>query len=650
MTSVHSGTNWSKKQGNEGLALLSGFSFRFAIFTSLCIKAPMLPQLPSPLPPPIPTTFCICYRRIDCATLPVIAQTRPLLFFSPNLLIPPIPRLTTLPLAFHNKSRSENGDSSQAPATTLPALPALTSLSPTDASPPGAVATALQDIPPAATLSRPGTAQQDIVAPGPGPDISEIMSIVSTPGPTRKLTPVPSCTPPVLNTSLTSCDAGAASTSTPLLPASPIVSFSTPTSPPPSHVPPLPKTPSHPTGNTTLPRLRARGLVNSGNMCFVNAVLHLLVHSPPFWNLFRELGDLKGQRGAGGPETGAGATPLVDATMRFFEEFMFKEEEPPTTQQPLQLTARGKQREGEEEKENDVVDSFEPTYMYDAMKEKSQLKILLDGKHEDAEEFLSLYLDALDEELAELRTYISTYKLTSASGVELEKEVQSTEGQTEVGKEDYTASSVESPISRIFGGRSHSIVRTPGQPDTITIEAWRSLKLCIQPDSIHTIQDALAYVSQPQPVQVGQSSPSEASQQVLLEVLPPVLVLHLERFLYDAATDGINKISKPVHFAPELEIPLAMAPAAEKFAEPVHYKLFGVLYHHGESPSIGHYTVDVLHPNGDRGSEEAWLHIDDEAVNAEDVFGGHDNELVDGRCAYMLFYYRTQGHTAHTQT
>jgi hypothetical protein len=61
-----------------------------------------------------------------------------------------------------------------------------------------------------------------------------------------------------------------------------------------------------------------------------------------------------------------------------------------------------------------------------------------DGKHEDAEEFLSLYLDALDEELAELRTYISTYKLTSASGVELEKEVQSTEGQTEVGKEDYT--------------------------------------------------------------------------------------------------------------------------------------------------------------------------------------------------------------------
>jgi ubiquitin carboxyl-terminal hydrolase 10 len=76
-----------------------------------------------------------------------------------------------------------------------------------------------------------------------------------------------------------------------------------------------------------------------------------------------------------------------------------------------------------------------------------------------------------------------------------------------------------------------------------------------QPDSVHTIQDALAYVSRPQLVQVGQSNSSKASEQVLLEALPPVLVLHLKQFLHDAATDGINNISKPVQFTPELEIP-----------------------------------------------------------------------------------------------
>jgi ubiquitin carboxyl-terminal hydrolase 10 len=173
------------------------------------------------------------------------------------------------------------------------------------------------------------------------------------------------------------------------------------------------------------------------------------------------------------------------------------------------------------------------------------------------------------------------------------------------------------------------------------------------------------HISQPQPVQVGQLSPSEVTQQVQIEALPPILVLHLKRFLYDAAADSLVKIGKPIQFAPELEIPFGtiisfvltvlaraenpscpeiMAPVTRKSAEPVHYKLYGVLYHHGESAGSGHYTVDVLHPNGDSGSEEAWLHIDDEAVSAvrhEDVFRGHENEQVGNRCAYMLFYCRT---------
>jgi ubiquitin carboxyl-terminal hydrolase 10 len=155
------------------------------------------------------------------------------------------------------------------------------------------------------------------------------------------------------------------------------------------------------------------------------------------------------------------------------------------------------------------------------------------------------------------------------------------------------------------------------------------------------------------------------TQQVQIEALPPVLVLHFKRFLYDAAADGIVKIDNPVQFAPELKIPLGtifsfvfpmlaksknpscpeiMAPVAGISEEPVHYKLYGVLYHHGESAGSGHYTVEVLHPNEDSGSGEAWLYIDDEAVGAvrhEDVFGGQGNERVDDRCAYMLFYCRT---------
>ncbi|KAH9987813.1 hypothetical protein BJV77DRAFT_770682 [Russula vinacea] len=63
-------------------------------------------------------------------------------------------------------------------------------------------------------------------------------------------------------------------------------------------------TPSLPTGNATLPDLRDRGIVNTGGMCFSNAVLQLLVHSPPLWNLLRQLGDLKELCGEGGTVTG----------------------------------------------------------------------------------------------------------------------------------------------------------------------------------------------------------------------------------------------------------------------------------------------------------------------------------------------------------
>jgi hypothetical protein len=55
-------------------------------------------------------------------------------------------------------------------------------------------------------------------------------------------------------------------------------------------------------------------------------------------------------------------------------------------------------------------------------------------------------------------------------------------------------------------------------------------------------------ISPLQPVQLGPSGLSEASQQAL--------VLHLKRLLYGVAADVTVKISKPVQFGPQLEIPL----------------------------------------------------------------------------------------------
>ena len=63
-------------------------------------------------------------------------------------------------------------------------------------------------------------------------------------------------------------------------------------------------------------------------------------------------------------------------------------------------------------------------------------------------------------------------------------------------------------------------------------------------------------VSQSQFLQDGPSGLSDVSQQMLIEALPPVLVLHLNRVRYDATAGGLMKIGKSIQFGPELQIPL----------------------------------------------------------------------------------------------
>ena len=273
--------------------------------------------------------------------------------------------ISGLPAPSNPTSTSEIGATSQSPITTPPTN---SSSCPTGASPTAVATTALQDITSAATLSHPqGESKQQssgIVAPSAEPGTSQILFTTSQAPrphvPTPVLTSIPTSLP---NIPPESYDASVAAVFNHSHFSSPSISSSTAV--------------SRPTRCATLPRLGPRGLVNSRNICFANAVLHLLVNSPPFWNLFRELGDLKGQCGEEVPssETAGGPTPLVDATLRFFKEFIV--EESPPTQRRSQSATGGESRADEEKNDDNVVGSFEPTYMYDAMKEKRQLKPLL---------------------------------------------------------------------------------------------------------------------------------------------------------------------------------------------------------------------------------------------------------------------------------
>jgi ubiquitin carboxyl-terminal hydrolase 10 len=72
-----------------------------------------------------------------------------------------------------------------------------------------------------------------------------------------------------------------------------------------------------------------------------------------------------------GGEAGGGTTPLIDATIRFLDEFACKDKSSPKHQS--RKSARGKAREDEDgKKEGDSIHPFLSTYAYDAMKEKRQ--------------------------------------------------------------------------------------------------------------------------------------------------------------------------------------------------------------------------------------------------------------------------------------
>lgn len=162
---------------------------------------------------------------------------------------------------------------------------------------------------------------------------------------------------------------------TPGLPSSSVVGFSIPASPPPARVPPAQREAflrllsgkTLPAGSPLPPVIRPRGLVNTGNMCFANAVLQLLAYCVPFSRLFEAVGKAlpPAEEGKRARDVAEGATPLVDATVRFLKEFG-----------PVEKKRGERERDEEDE---DGIDSFLPGYVYDAMKEKKRFESMLVG-------------------------------------------------------------------------------------------------------------------------------------------------------------------------------------------------------------------------------------------------------------------------------
>ncbi|ORX34811.1 hypothetical protein BD324DRAFT_653068 [Kockovaella imperatae] len=412
----------------------------------------------------------------------------------------------------------------------------------------------------------------------------------------------------------------------------------------------------------TLPR----GLINTGNMCFANTILQVLVYCPPFAELLEELGKrLKADL--------ARRTPLLEAMIIFLREFASMPGQvihpPPSGTSTPRSEGRAKERDARN-------DAFIPENVYDAMKENKRFDSMRRGFQEDAEEYLGFFLNTLHEELLWLLSQSqgssrssSTVRLNADGDADTERSIQrpvspnhettDDEPWLEVGKKQKTnvvrnTESRETAVSRLFGGTLRSVLHIPGSKDSVTLEPYQPLQLDVDSPGVSSITDALRQLSVAEVVP-GVWSPSrgsnvDATKQVYIETFPPALILHLKRFVFDPREMTVVKKFKPVAYGTELVVPPEIISPGRRGASAIKYRLFGVVYHHGNSASGGHYTVSVS-----RQDAGGWIHFDDESVSTvpveqvivspEEAKEGRSGYVGVGqreKCAYLLFYLRVR--------
>ncbi|KAJ4346113.1 hypothetical protein N0V95_005666 [Ascochyta clinopodiicola] len=363
--------------------------------------------------------------------------------------------------------------------------------------------------------------------------------------------------------------------------------------------------------------IEPRGLVNTGNLCYMNSVLQVLLFCAPFY-------DFLDQTAKRAVHSFKSETPLVDAMIMFLRDFKVIDSANSVEQLRLRLKVDELEQYG---------DPLTPEYVYDTIRRLPRFDNMKRGSQEDAEEFLGFLLAGLHDDCAHVIKKGKTDAAQNGSS-ETERPDSADGGWLEVTakqKTSHTQSSgaveVETPITKIFGGKLRSEYRKWGEKPSVTFEPYQPLQLDIGEPHINNISDALKNLTRLETLDSAVHGARVSTKQVHIETLPPVLILHLKRFHYDEK--GPQKIWKKIGYPLELEIPKEVFPQNKRGGYQAQggfpkYRLTGVVYHHGKNASGGHYTVDLRRQEG-----KEWIRMDDTVIRrirAEDVAEGGAEE------------------------
>lgn len=106
------------------------------------------------------------------------------------------------------------------------------------------------------------------------------------------------------------------------------------------------------------------------------------------------------------------------------------------------------------------------------------------------------------------------------------------------------------------------------------MEPYRPLQLDIQDPDIRSVTDALRHITVTETLNDDFDGTGRSmTRKSFIEKLPPILILHLKRFVYDS--NGAKKVWKKIAYPLTLEIPLDVLSPTQKSESPPQFQLFG---------------------------------------------------------------------------
>ncbi|XP_060802587.1 ubiquitin carboxyl-terminal hydrolase 10 isoform X2 [Amyelois transitella] len=365
--------------------------------------------------------------------------------------------------------------------------------------------------------------------------------------------------------------------------------------------------------------LLPRGLTNRSNYCYVNSILQALVACPPFYNMLKAL-PYQMRRGKS-------STPVIDSLVELCYSF--------SAAAPARARARA------EGASPPPVPGAPPLEGGAGLRVLRALRPLAshEGRQEDAEEFLGCLLNSLNDEMLELIKLVEPEEPKDGAGQpngvipqeQPEEDDDDDEwkvmGPRNRGAVERRWSARRTPVADIFRGRTRVRLHRAGHHDvTDAVQPFFTLQLDIERAS--SVKDALELLANKDTLE----GVSDAWQQLSLEQLPVILLLHLKCFQLDPE-GHTAKIVKNIDFSIDLKIdPKIMSSKVKYTSKQRQYKLFAVVYHEGVEAVKGHYVTDTYH------GQVGWIRYDDSTVTQ--VGESQVLKPKPPRMPYLLMYRR----------